>query len=181
MTTSLSGLRQIAYSYCRIVSQIFKFLGFDGYQIGVIFVLLAALCGVAFLGNGRARDVVNRFCPPWLYCLLLIGALCISRLPTFLPGTIHPDEAVFLAGAMKLRHYPVFWQSVDGTTSGPLNYYALTFLNLLGLPLDFPTARLLNIICIGGAIAVVYCVARLFMPDWAARLTPLPPLAAAMA
>lgn len=181
MTTSLSGLRQIAYSYCRIVSQLFKFIGFDGYQIGLIFGLIAALCSIALLGNGRARAVVNRFCPPWLYCLLLIVALFIARLPTFLPGPVHPDEPVFLAGAMKLRHYPVFWQSVDGTTSGPLNYFALTFLNLLGLPLGFPTARLLNIICIGGAITVVYCIARLFMPDWAARLTPLPPLAATMA
>jgi hypothetical protein len=179
MTTSPFGLRQIAYSYCQLVS--LKSLGFDGYQIGLALLLLIALCGNAFLASGRARAVVDRFCPPWLYCLSLICALFVARLPVFVPVGEHPDEAVFLAGAMKLRHYPLFWQSLDGTTSGPLNYYALTCLNLLGLPLNFATARLLNVICIGSAIAVVYCIARLFMPDWAARLTPLPPLAAAMA
>lgn len=179
MTTSSFGLRQIAYSYCRLVS--FNFLGFDRYQIWLALLLLAALCVNAFLASGRARAVTERFCPPWLYCLLLICALLVARLPVFLPAAVHPDEGIFIAGAMKLRHYPLFWESLDGTTSGPLNYFALTFLNLLGLPLDFATARLLNIICIGGAIAIVYCIARLFMPDWAARLTPLPPLAAAMA
>jgi hypothetical protein len=179
MTTYPFGLRQIAYSYCRLVT--FKFPGFDGYQISLVLLLLAALCGNAFLASGRARGVVDRFCPPWLYCLSLVCALFVARLPVFLPANAHPDEAVFIAGAMKLRHHPLFWQSLDGTTSGPLNYYALTFLNLLGLPLDFATARLLNVLCIGSAIAVIYRIARLFMPDWAARLTPLPPLAAAMA
>jgi hypothetical protein len=179
MTTS--PLRQIAYSYCLSVSKLFKLLGFDGYQIGLIFAFLAALCGIAFLAKGRGLAVINRFCPPWLYCLLLIGTLFIARLPTFLPGCLNPDEAMFVAGAMKLRHYPVFWLSLDGATSGPLNYYPLTLLNILGLPLDFATARVLNVLCIGGAIAVVYCIARLSMAEWAARLTPLPPLAAAMA
>jgi len=82
---------------------------------------------------------------------------------------------------MKLRHHPVFWESVDGATSGPLNFYPLTLLNILGLPFDYATARLLNVICIGAAIAVVYRIARFFMDDWAARLTPLPALAAVMA
>ena len=176
-----SPLRQIAYSYCLLVSKLFKLLGFDGYQIGLSFALLAILCGIAFLAKWRGTAVVNRFCPPWLYCLLLIVSLFIARLPTFLPGSLNPDEAMFVAGAMKLRHYPVFWQSIDGATSGPLNYYPLTVLNLLGMPLDFATARVLNVVCIGGAIAVVYRIARLSMADWAARLTPLPPLAAAMA
>ncbi len=181
MTNSSFGLRQIAYSYCRFVSQLFGFLGLDGYEIFLTMVLLAAFCCIALLASGRARAAVDRLCPPWLYCLLLICALFIVRLPTFLPNSMNPDEGMFVAGAMKLRYDPVFWRSLDGATSGPLNYYPLTLLNILGLPLDFATARLLNVICIGGAIAVVYRIARLFMPDWAARLTPLPALAAVMA
>ncbi len=179
MTTSSFGLRQIAYTYCQSVSHLFEFLGLDGYQIILTFVLLAFLCGIGFLASGRARDVVNRLCPPWLYCLFLISTLFIARLPAFLPDSMNPDEGMFLAGAMKLRRYPVFWQSLDGATSGPLNYYPLALLNILGLPLDFATARLLNVICIGSVIVLVYVVARLFLPDWAARLTALPPLAAA--
>jgi hypothetical protein len=171
----------MAYGYCRFISQHLRFLGIDGYQIGLIFVLLSVLCGTAFLASGRAHAIVSRLCPPWLYCLLLICALFVARMPTLLPGSLSPDESEFLAGAMKLRHNPVFWQSLDGTTSGPLNYYPLTLLNILGLPFDYATARLLNVICIGATIAIVYGIARLFMADWAARLTPLPPLAAAMA
>jgi hypothetical protein len=180
MTTSSLGLRQIAYAYCQFVSKFF-ILGLDGYQIVLNLVLLASLCGIGFWASGRGRAIVNRFCPPWLYCILLVCTLFIARLPTFLPGSLNPDESMLLVGAMKLRRYPVFWQSFDGTTSGPLNFYALTLLNLLGLPLDFAAARLLNILCIGGAIAIVYLIARLFMPDWTARLTALPALAVAMA
>jgi len=118
MTSSSFSLRQIAYSYCQLVSRLFSFLPFDLYQIGLILFFLTALCSIAFLANGRAKAAVNRFCPPWFYCLLLIFALFLARLPTFLPRMMNPDEGMFVAGAMKLRHYPVFWQSVDGTTSG---------------------------------------------------------------
>ncbi len=179
MATS-SALRRIAYAYSHSVTRFFV-LGLDDYQILLAFVLLASLCAIAFLASTPSRALVNRFCPPWLYCAFLMCTLLVARLPTFLPLGMNPDESMLLAGAMKLRHYPVFWQSVDGQTSGPLNYYALTFLNLLGLPLDYATARLLNVICIGGAIAIVYLIARLLMADWTARLTPLPALAAAMA
>jgi len=181
MTNPSFGLRQIAYLYCRAVVRLFRFRHFALYQIGLTLALLSALCCIAYLASGRAEAAVKRFCPPWLYCLLLVVALFLARLPTFLPAMLNVDEGMFVVGAMKLRHYPVFWQSVDGTTSGPLNFYPLTLLNLLGLPPDFATARLLNVICIGGAIAIVYCIARLSIPDWTARLTPLPPLAAAMA
>lgn len=177
-----STLRQFADSYCHLVSRFSYLLGFDLYQIALLLAIIAGLCGIAFLASGKEGGVVNRFCPPWFYCLLLICALLLVRLPTFLPAAnLNADEAVFLAGAMKLRHHPLFWQSLDGTSSGPLNYYPLTFLNILGLPLDFATARLVNVIGVGGAIAVVYRIARLCLPDWIARLTPLPPLAAAMA
>jgi hypothetical protein len=181
MTSSLFGLRPIADGYCRFVLRHFHFIGVDNYQIGLSMVFLAALCGLAFLANGRARAIVSRLCPPWLYCILLIFTLFVARLPTFVRSGLNPDESVFVAGAMKLRQHPVFWQAVDGATSGPLNFYPLTLLNTLGLPFDYATARLLNVICIGATIAVVYRIARLFMDDWAARLTPLPALAAVMA
>jgi hypothetical protein len=180
MTSSPFDFRRLAHAYCDFVLRHFGFLGIDKYQILLMTFLLGGLCSIAFLASGRMRDAVNRFCPPWLYSVLLVFALFLIRLPTLLPGTLNPDEGMFLAGAMKLRHYPVFWESLDGTTSGPLNYYPLTLMNLLGLPLDFATARLLNVICVGGAIAVVYGIARLLMADWSARLTPLPALAAAM-
>ncbi|HTR35214.1 MAG TPA: malectin domain-containing carbohydrate-binding protein [Bryobacteraceae bacterium] len=174
-------MRPLAESYSRIVVAHSTRIGdIDGYQLVLYTVLLALLCGVAFLTNPRARPNASRLIPPWLYCLLLVLALFLVRLPTFLAGELNVDESMFLAGAAKLRHYPVFWRSVNGGTSGPLNFYALTVLNILGFPLDYATAHFMNMICAGGAIAVVYRIARLFIDDWIARLMPLPLLAAAM-
>ncbi len=180
MVGSSFSLRQIADGYCQFVVLHFKFLGLDVYQVALSIIFLAALCSLAFLASGSSRAAVNRVCPPWLYGLLLILTLFIIRLPAFLPGSMNPDESMFLAGAMKLRHDPVFWRSLDGNTSGPLNFFPLTLLNVLGLSFDYATARLLNVICIGAALAIVYYIARLFMEDGAARLTPLPALAAVM-
>ncbi len=179
MEISSFGLRQIAYAYCQFV--LAHFGGIDRYQLALFTVLLAFLGGVAFLTNERARPNAGRLVPPWLYGLLLVLALFLIRLPTFLAGEMNPDESMLLAGAMKLRHYPVFWRSLNGGTSGPLNFYALTVLNILGFPLDYATAHFMNVLCIGGTIAVAYGIAHLFMDDWIARLTPLPLLAAAMA
>jgi hypothetical protein len=67
---------------------------------------------------------------PWLLCAL----------------ELNPDESQLIAGAIALTHDPVFWRSVDGTTSGPLNYYALLPVHWLGLPLDFFFARIVGLI-----------------------------------
>ena len=178
MEISSFGLRQIAYAYCQFV--LAHFGGIDRYQLALFTVLLTFLCGVAFLTNEPARPNVGRLVPPWLYGLLLVVALFLIRLPTFLAGELNVDESMHLAGALKLRYDPVFWRDLDGTTNGPLNFYPLTFLNILGFPLDYGTAHFLNVICMGGTIAVVYGIARLYMDDWIARLAPLPLLAAAM-
>lgn len=62
------------------------------------------------------------------------------------PYEFNPDESQFVAGALTLRHDPVFWRSVDGMTAGPLIFYALMPFSWLGLPLDYFTARLAAII-----------------------------------
>lgn len=69
---------------------------------------------------------------PWLLCAL----------------ELNPDESQLIAGALALTHDPVFWRSVDGTTSGPLNYYALLPVHWLGLPLDFFFARVVGLGCV---------------------------------
>jgi hypothetical protein len=62
----------------------------------------------------------------WFWWLLLGGALLAFRWPLiWLPHELYPDESQMLAGALTLRHDPVFWRSVDGHTAGPLDFYAL--------------------------------------------------------
>jgi hypothetical protein len=62
---------------------------------------------------------------------------------------------------------------VDGTTTGPLNVYALLPLNLLGLPLDYFSARLTGLLL---AWAALLCTWRFFCTHHAptARLAVLP-------
>ena len=63
---------------------------------------------------------------PWVAWLLLGTALLFFRWPVLsLPHELHPDESQLLAGAITLRHDPLFWRSVDGNTAGPLDIYAL--------------------------------------------------------
>lgn len=180
MTSAGFTLRTLAYTYSAFVSRHAGLIGgFDNYQIALTVFLLAVFCAVAWRCQSSPR-LANRVCPPWVYCLALILALLCVRLPTLLPGMMNPDEGEFVAAAMKLRQDPVFWRSFDSTTSGPLNFFAPALLNLFGLPFDFASARLLNVLCIGGTLALVYLSARHFMEDWCARLTPLPLLGAAM-
>ena len=60
----------------------------------------------------------------------------------------NPDEAQMIAGALTLRHAPVFWRDVDGTTHGPLDQWPLTLASRAGLPLDFAGARMLGLACV---------------------------------
>jgi hypothetical protein len=181
MANSHFSLRNIAFGYSRFASHpLYRFGAIDAWQIALIAIILLTLCLWAFWARRQSSERLTGIYAPWAYSVSLIFALLLARLPAFLPGSMNPDESMLLAGAAKLRLDPVFWRSLDGTTSGPLNYYPLTFLSMLGLPLDYATARLLNVLCVGGAIAVVFFVSRLLTVDWAARLTALPPLAAAM-
>jgi hypothetical protein len=152
--------------------------------LGLAGIFLTVFCAAAFLTRRTQDQPLGPFArqlrAPWFYCLLLILALLIVRLPTFLPWNLNADEGQFLAGAMKLRRDPVFWRAVDGGSSGPFNYYPLLLLCMSGLGFDFPTARLLNVICVGGIMAFLYLIGRLLLPDWSARLVPLPVLAVAM-
>jgi hypothetical protein len=100
----------------------------------------------------------------WVDAVLLFLFLLAWRWPFLLTAhDFNPDESQLIAGAITLTHDPVFWRSVDGTTSGPLNFYALLPLHALGLPLDYFSARLTGLIFIWGALlAVQQTLARPF-------------------
>lgn len=87
------------------------------------------------------------------FALLLFGLLLAWRWPYLLDANqLNPDESQFIAGAITLQHDPIFWHSVDGTTSGPLNFYALLPTHLLGVPQDFFNARLTGLLLVWGAL-----------------------------
>lgn len=101
--------------------------------------------------------------PGWVDALLVFLFLLAWRWPFLLdPREYNPDESQMIAGAMTLAHDPAFWRSVDGGSSGPLNYWLLTPWAWLGLPLDYFTARLTGLLLIGGAL--FFCLRSLARP-----------------
>lgn len=89
-------------------------------------------------------------------------ALFAFRWPLFFHYyPLNPDEAQFVAGGLTLYYDPVFWRSLDGTTLGPLIYYPLTLLKLLGAPLTLFTARILSIFLLTVMFSFGYLTLRL--------------------
>ena len=70
--------------------------------------------------------------------LVASGILVIMmRLPIIIFNQeINPDESQMIAHALTLRQYPIYWQSVDGTTIGPLDNYALLLPSFFSIALN---------------------------------------------
>jgi hypothetical protein len=129
---------------------------FDGHP-GSYWVMAAVptLVWAAWIAAGlrRTPDSQPRRAERIAFALLLFGVLLAWRWPFLLDAhQMNPDESQFLAGAITLQHDPVFWRSVDGTTSGPLNYYALLPTHLLGVPQDYFNARLTGLLLVWGGL-----------------------------
>ena len=100
-------------------------------------------------GRGQASSKLNLACD----ALVLFLFIFAWRWPFLLVASaFNPDESQLIAGSIALTHDPVFWRSVDGTTSGPLNFYLLLPYSWFGIPLDYFTARFTGLLLIGGAL-----------------------------
>ena len=128
-----------------------------------------ALCwGVLWLAT---RPKVNQ----WVYVVAVLGLLFLLRLPSIVfDSEINPDESQMIAQALTLRHDPVYFRSVDGTTGGPLDSYFLILPSLFGLPFDYITAHLTAFGLVALCLWLLFRTARLWFGDEAARLALLP-------
>lgn len=62
----------------------------------------------------------------WKWWLLAAMALVCLRWPMLgVQHQLNPDESQLIAGALTLRHDPMFWRAVDGSTAGPVDFYPL--------------------------------------------------------
>ncbi|MBC8153208.1 MAG: hypothetical protein H7Z72_09880 [Bacteroidetes bacterium] len=83
--------------------------------------------------------------------------LTIMRLPSLcFNEELNVDESQVIASGITLLTDPVYGRSVDGTTIGPLNSYALLLPHLLGLPMDYSAARYMALLLIISSIVVFY-------------------------
>jgi hypothetical protein len=124
--------------------------------------------------RGAPGSVEGRRANFW-FALLLLAVLLAWRWPPLLAAhDLNPDESQQIAGAITLQHDPVFWRSVDGHTSGPLNFYTLLPTHLLGLPQDYFNARLVGLLLVWGTLLACHHLLRSFYGTPLARLGMLP-------
>ncbi len=147
------------------------------WAIAALPTILMLICIVRTL---RAADGTGPLAPrrlDWRYGSLMFAFLLAWRWPPLFDiREFNPDEGWMLAGAITLRHDPVFWRSVDGITSGPINFYALLPLNLLGVPLGYFGARLTGLLMVWGAVTATYALLRSAYGTRIARVAILPAL-----
>ena len=141
---------------------------FDSYPI-LYWLPVYALCwGLLWLAF---RPTVSQ----QVFVALALGLLFLLRLPSIVfNAEINPDESQMITQALTLRHDPVYFQSVDGTTAGPLNSYFLVLPGLLGLPFDFITAHLMAFGLVAVYLWLLFLTTRLWFGESAARLALLP-------
>ncbi len=91
----------------------------------------------------------------WGWAIFIM--LAVGRWPSwFATREFNPDESQFIAGALTLRHDPVFWRSVDGATAGPLDFYALLPVGWIGGGDSYMSARITAALLIGAALVLVH-------------------------
>jgi hypothetical protein len=123
---------------------------------------------------GRSRG------PRWLrsngiFGVLLGLALLAFRWPVFFyDGELNIDESFFIMAARRLAEHGWFWKDVNGTTSGPLNFYPLLILKLLGFEITYGGIRLIGLGLVFGTIFFQYLACARLFGRTAARLGLLP-------
>lgn len=125
--------------------------------VAAMAITLAIRCWMAREDHER-----QRIDWPWLAVILLLVGL--ARFPTWwVTHELNVDESQFIAGALALRHDPVFWRSLETTTSGPLNTYALLPAGTLLGADTYLAARLTATALIGLSLGLVHhTMVRLF-------------------
>lgn len=136
-----------------------------------------SLAGVAALAVFAPVGAPRTWQRPWVFAAAVILAFTASRWPTwFVQDELNPDESQLIAGAITLRHFPVYWKNVDTMTAGPLDPYALAGAGLAGLPLNFFGARVFAGLLQVGALLATWAGLRRLVAEPVARLGVLAPL-----
>ena len=147
---------------------------FSAAFLGWILLLLA----VAWSGwAGRRESAAPAIGWPWW--LLTAAALLCFRWPMFwIQHQLNPDESQLIAGALTLRHDPVFWRAVDGATAGPLDYYPLLPAAWADGFASYAVARLIALAVVFATMVFAGETLALLAGAALARIAVLPALAA---
>jgi len=134
-------------------------------------------------GHGSSRDpgaaLHSSFLSGWIVVPFLYLTLIASRLaPMLLGSELNPDESQLMAQVMRLRLHPIPWRGMDGTTSGPLNTWALALAHAAGLPFDYHGVHALAAVVLATTCALTYVTLRVLagrtIAQWGAAASVLP-------
>src|SRR6266480_1495969 len=117
---------------------------------------------------------------PVLFSVGLLMVLLAFRWPVVFDNRQYPDpdESQLIAGALTLRHDPIFWRSVDGSTHGRLDEWPLLPPLFARGSLDFTTARTVSTLLAWIEVVSAWLIFRDLYGIKAAGLLVLPLLAA---
>lgn len=137
-------------------------------------VSLAALA-VSAVRHGADRSPVIKS-DAWWWCWAGVTLLAFRWPLLWVPHQFNPDESQLIAGALTLRHDPMFWRAVDGGTAGPLDYYPLLPAAWGDGPASYAIARLIALAIVFGALLLAGASLRRAIGAEVARLAVLPAL-----
>lgn len=144
-----SSLRQILLSWC-------TWMGEAGYLVLVFSLLLVGISlGLWLLRRFERRTL--RLLPMAFYSSafsLLI--MLVMRLPTLVPLNLSTDEDFIMTGVIGILKHGSYFGVIDGTTSGPLNFFLPALIPLLGVPLDSASIRVLSILLLWAVIPPLF-------------------------
>src|SRR5256885_6865729 len=117
---------------------------------------------------------------PALFSAAMLLVLLAFRWPVIFDNRPYPDqdESQLIAGASMMRHDPVFWRSVDGSTHGPVDEWPLMAAQFVRGSLDFTAARTVSVLLAWIEVVSAWLIFRHLYPAGAAGLLALPLLAA---
>jgi len=106
----------------------------------------------------------KRWLSAWVVVPFLVAAVLISRVPAIhCNEETNVDESVFMAQVMRLAIDPVPWRGMDGTTSGPVNTWALALIHQLGVPMEYAYVHAYAAVILGLISVLIYATFRQIM------------------
>jgi hypothetical protein len=97
----------------------------------------------------------------WTFVSLLVLGVLISRIPAIrFQHELNVDESLMMAQVFRYAHDIVPWRSVDGTTSGPVNTWALLLAHRLGMPLTYPATHFFAALLLAGTLPLLFLAAK---------------------
>lgn len=129
------------------------------FALGNLLLILAGGISVySFLNQDLFQNKKVVFFTLLFFCVLLL----ILRFPIIIYNqAFNPDENMFIVGAMTLAEGYYYWETVDGGSSGPFNFYIIIlFCELFHQPYDYISTRIISICLLIGSIFFYFYLIR---------------------